>query len=208
VKGQRTLSISITEENMRELEEAENYLDTSRRALYLLNLYCWRNENLTEKDLINSLSEIEQGETKEVFISNLPSIYSELYKKKTLYLFSFNEYMSALFHIKMKNGIDPECKANKKVGKKNRIYYIQENILNDFINFSKKIGVNQKTLINYAIMEDFHLSDNNEYLNEEVSRERKGIEFSYPSLEKFDEIKASNRENAINKILHLIPKKL
>jgi len=208
VKGQKTLSISITNENMKELEQAENYLDTARRTMYLLNIYLWRDETLTEDELKIALNEIENNDEKEVYISSLPSIYPELYKAKPLYLFSFNEYMSALFHIKMKNGINPERKADKRVGKKNRIYYIQENILDDFVNFSKEIGVNQKTLINYAIMEDFHLSDNNKYLDEEVNRERKGIEFSYPSLEKFDEIKASNRENVINKILHLIPNKL
>ena len=208
MKGQKTLSISITEENMKELEEAENYLDTSRRTLYLLSLYLWRETTLKEKELRVSLNEIEQNERNEVFISKLPSIYLELYKEKPLYFYSFNQYITGLFHLKVKNGIDPERKAPQKVGKKNRIYYIQKDILKEFVNFSKKIGVNQKTLINYAIMEDFHLFDNNEYHNEKEDKQRKGIEFSYPSLEKFDEIKASNREMAINKVLYLIPKLL
>lgn len=208
MKGQKTLSISITEENMKELEEAENYLDTSRRTLYLLSLYLWRDTTLKEKELRVSLNEIEQNERNEVFISKLPSIYLELYKEKPLYFYSFNQYITGLFHLKVKNGIDPERKAPQKVGKKNRIYYIQKDILKEFVNFSKKIGVNQKTLINYAIMEDFHLFDNNEYHNEKEDKQRKGIEFSYPSLEKFDEIKASNREMAINKVLYLIPKLL
>lgn len=208
MKGQKTLSISITEENMKELEEAENYLDTSRRALYLLSLYLWRDTTLKEKELRVSLNEIEQSERNEVFISNLPSIYLELYKEKPLYFYSFNQYISGLFHLKVKNGIDPERKAPQKVGKKNRIYYIQKDILKEFVNFSKKIDVNQKTLINYAIMENFHLKDNNEYHNEKEDKQRKGIEFSYPSLEKFDEIKEANREMAINKVLYLIPKLL
>ena len=208
MKGQKTLSISITEENMKELEEAENYLDTSRRTLYLLSLYLWRETTLKEKELRVSLNEIEQNERNEVFISKLPSIYLELYKEKPLYFYSFNQYITGLFHLKVKNGIDPERKAPQKVGKKNRIYYIQKDILKEFVNFSKKIDVNQKTLINYAIMENFHLKDNNEYHNEKEDKQRKGIEFSYPSLEKFDEIKASNREMAINKVLYLIPKKL
>lgn len=208
MKGQKTLSISITEENMKELEEAENYLDTSRRALYLLSLYLWRDTTLKEKELRVSLNEIEQNERNEVFISNLPRIYLELYKEKPLYFYSFNQYITGLFHLKVKNGIDPERKAPQKVGKKNRIYYIQKDILKEFVNFSKKIDVNQKTLINYAIMENFHLKDNNEYHNEKEDKQRKGIEFSYPSLEKFDEIKEANREMAINKVLYLIPKLL
>lgn len=205
MKGQKTLSVSLTSDNMEALEKKENYLDTARRTLYLLNIYLWRNETLTETELKKALDEIEHDEKKEVFISRLPSVYLELYKEKPLYFYSFNEYISALFHIKMKEGISQDQKADERVGKKNRIYYIQENILNNFVNFSKKIDVNQKTLINYAIMENFHFIDNNDYLNLDKNRKRKGIEFSYPSLEEFDKIKATNRENAINKTLYLIP---
>jgi len=205
MKGQKTLSISVTSEKMETLEKGVNYLDTARRTFYLLYIYLWRNETLTEAELKTALSEIEHVDNKEVFISNLPRVYLELYKDKPLYFYSFNEYISALFHIKMEKGIREDRQADERVGKKNRIYYIQENILEDFVSFSKKIDVNQKTLINYAIMEDFHLKNNNDYLNENKNKIRKGIEFSYPSLEKFDEFIPSNRENIINKILYLIP---
>lgn len=201
----KTLTLNLTEGSGNLFQKQENYLGATTHNLILLKLYLYRDIQLSEQEIKEALSEINNDENKQEYgIASFPIIYQQLYKNKPFYLYSFNEYVSALFHIQLKKEKNLDCVADKKVGKKNRIYYIEKNILEDFVQVSKDTKLNQKTLLNFGFLMNYHNEKKVNLSEEKSNRIRKGVELTYYSLDKLDTIPKNQRLATINTVMKLI----
>lgn len=201
----KTLTLSMAEESANLFQKQENYLGATTHNLILLKLFLYRDIQLNEQEIKKALSEIKNDENKQEYgVASFPIVYQQLYKDKPFYLYSFNEYVSALFHIQLKSEKDLNCIADKKVGKKNRIYYIEENILEDFVQVSKDTKLNQKTLLNFGFLMNYHNEKKVNLSEEKSHRIRKGVELTYYSVDKLDTIPKNQRLATINTVMKLV----
>lgn len=207
MKIQKTLQLRMTKENYKRLERQANFIGTTRNNIILLKLYIHRYVRLKEDEISIALQEIKKNEETDtdIIVSDFPEFHQRIFKDKSLYLYSINEYASALFHVVFPKEHNYWKESDEKSDKMNRVYNIEEDILNRFVDFSKEIKISQKTLLNYAFMRDLHEQTTYNVSADKGSRKRKGLEFTIPSIQKLDEIDCREREHKINQLLAVIP---
>lgn len=210
MKVQKTLQLRMTKKNYKKLIRQANFLGTTRNNLIFLKLHVYRDVVLQEDEIAAAFNQIEQAEETEtdIMVSYFPEYYQRMFLTKPLYLHTINEYASALFHRILSNEDNQWKEASEKSDKMNRIYHIEEELLNRFVDFSKEINISQKTLLNYAFMRDLQNDDPYTPSEKTVNRQRKGLEFTLPSIQELDKIGSREREQKINQLLAVIPQKV
>ena len=87
----------------------------------------------------------------------------------------------------------------------NRIYNIEQESLAYFVNFSKKTGLSQTSLLNYAWMLNEYNQISEKRISTSLVKKRKGLEFTHSSLLKLDTFNSKEREQVLTQMLGTIP---
>lgn len=195
----------MTEEHYSKLLRQSNYLGSTRNSIINLKLFLNKGKVLTEKEISESLKTIRSDKNEEIFYSNFPQYYNDLYKDKQRYLYSLDEYISALLHIHMDNAPDQWNEADERIEKKLRIYSINNEILDTFTDFADEVSLSQTTLINYAFMNGFHELEEDRAFNYSSQKKKKGFELTLPSISLLDDFSKTDKEMVMNRLLKKIP---
>lgn len=198
----------MTEEHYSKLLRQANYLGSTRNSVINLKLFLNRGKVLTEKEISEALKAIRSDENEEIFYSNFPQYYNDIYKDKQRYLYSLDEYISALLHVHMNNTPDQWNETDKRIEKKLRIYSINDEILTTFTKFSDDVSLSQTTLLNYAFMNGFHEFEEDGTFTYSSQKKKKGFELTLPSISALDDFSKTDKEMVMNRLLKKIPLEL
>jgi len=177
--------------------------------MFFLHFYINRRKQLTEKQIDRALKEINKSDDTQLLeIGKFPNVYKEELNKIHLYLYTINNYLSALIYWVLEDEQSIYKEQETRNSKTSRLYRIDENLLDTFVSFSSKTGISQGTLINYAI--DFGWQRTTTFPLKEgsVNKIRKGLELTPYSIDKLNEFPVNERGVIINKLIGDIPQKL
>lgn len=202
--NQKTLKVRLKKNHLDKLNKQANHLGTTKTNLILLKLYLNRDTVLKENQLENAIKEIELDPDNYNFtIAKFPMKHKQIIKNRKLYLFSINQYLSAILYHSLEDVEKQELwkERNEQVDKRIRKYDISEKLYSEFSNVSESLGVSRSLLFNYGFMKglneltDIDLSD---YKKDRIST---GVELTTHSIEILDSYTPSKREDITNIVL-------
>lgn len=144
--------LTISSEDYELLTRRLNALGTSKADLIRLIVYLYRNKDLT-REILNDYEQYIKKLPKEdvskevIWVSNE---LMEIYETKTMYLYSANHYLSTILHYGLRDENSRWTVSDVKANKIARTYRIDNDLSNFLVNFSKKYGISQTLLFNYA----------------------------------------------------------
>jgi len=195
--------------HFRQLEREGNFLGTTRTIMFFLHFYIHRKKQLTEKQIETALKEIDEDDNYELLeIGKFPHVYKEEMRKLHLYLYTINNYLSALIYWVLENEQSMYKEQDTRNSKTSRVYRINEDLLDIFVSFANKTGINQGTLINYAIAFGWHRKTTFPLKENSMKKKRKGLELTHFSIDRINELPINKRGIIINKLIGDIPQKL
>lgn len=198
----------MTNEHYSHLVRQAHYLGATRNSVINLKLFLNREVELSEKDISEALQAIRSDDQEQVFYSNFPAYYNDVFKSKQRFLYSIDEYVSAVLYIHMNHPSDHWEEADERVEKKVRIYSINNDILDDFVEFANEVSVSQAALLNYAFMNDFQAFEDEERFHYSNEKQKKGFELTLPSVSALDAFSRTDKEMVMNRLLKKIPEVL
>jgi len=209
LKNQKTIQVKMKREHFQQLQRQGNFLGTTRTIMFFLHFYIHRKKQLTEEQIETALKEINKDDNYELLeIGKFPNVYIEEMKKLHLYLYTINSYLSALIYWVLENEQSMYKEQDIRNLKTSRVYRIDEDLLDIFVSFANKTGINQGTLINYAIAFGWHRKTTFPLKEDSMKKKRKGLELTHFSIDRINELPINKRGIIINKLIGDIPEKL
>lgn len=202
--NQKTFKIRLTKKHLDILNKQSNYLGTTKTNLILLKLYLSGDMKLQETHLERAVKEIKLDPDNYNFtVVKFPMSLKMMIKDKKLYLFSINQYLSAVLYYSLEDIEKQEVwkESGEKAGKKIRKYNISKKLYSEFSGLSESLGVSRSLLFNYGFMigldgvSDFDLSN---YKKDRIST---GVELTHSSIEKLDSYIPNKRGDIANQVL-------
>ncbi|WP_220727280.1 hypothetical protein [Marinilactibacillus psychrotolerans] len=145
----------MTQEKYEKLERRLNFFSTSRTQMIYLHLFLYQEATLTEREIKDSLLEIDFDENSYSFTFMANDYFLNIFKKKQRYLFSLNEYVSVFLNILLENDETFEgMELDAKQEKKKSMIHMQDDIAEWVQDFSKRTGLSKAVFTNYALCQN------------------------------------------------------
>ncbi|GEQ33603.1 hypothetical protein B795N_14850 [Marinilactibacillus psychrotolerans] len=149
------LNVTLTQEKYEKLERRLNFFSTSRTQMIYLHLFLYQEATLTEREIKDSLLEIDFDENSYSFTFMANDYFLNIFKKKQRYLFSLNEYVSVFLNILLENDETFEgMELDAKQEKKKSMIHMQDDIAEWVQDFSKRTGLSKAVFTNYALCQN------------------------------------------------------
>lgn len=191
------LQVKLTKENYRRVEKRANYLGTSLTSIILLTYYLYQDTNLNEAEIEKQLSKIQKKSEDFKVAINITDSLEDILKYKQRYFYTLTEYLSAFLNNLLEASSDEWKESNSKQIKKRAIYSVDKD-LNEWITaFSKRIGVGQTTLFNYALLFDKatkKLCQKTPFTN----KEEKGFYLIQENIDYLKELTTADKKRVLN----------
>lgn len=182
--------ITFLKDDLKQLEEEANYLGIAKTNYIFLILYLNRNNKLLVKDIqqYKALLENNSNQKKNLYI-DLTAYLSTLHADKPRDVYSFNQYLSALIHLHLKQHTLPRTNQKREMIRKG--FTVPTYISEKFDEILEKTAIYSKTLITYTL-----LTEDIEYHQKNYSsNDTKKIFLQYPI--NFDKFIPNNKNQKV-----------